>query len=87
MAGSYRHCEKTEGQGDWNEDFTDMIENLGDAYEACHMMFFMIQYLAEWINDSDWRPDRSRDTIIQIAEEEYYEVSRGEKPNPYWEES
>lgn len=51
MAGSYRHCV------DSFEDVTDedlisgkfrfdLIENMGDAYEACEMMYSMIQFLA-----------------------------------------
>ena len=46
MAGSYHHCidEKT---GEFvGEDFTNMIDNLGDAYEACEQMVFMINFLA-----------------------------------------
>jgi len=44
MAGSYKHCVKTNGK--FNENgFTDMIENLGDAYEACEQMYYMIHYL------------------------------------------
>jgi len=40
MAGSYQHC--------LNEDGTfrfDLIENMGDAYEACEEMFELIKIL------------------------------------------
>ena len=88
MAGSYRHCEKKGEElpngeygptGEFDaEFFHDMIENGGDAYEACHMMFWMIQYLA----DNAWT---IREDAIKAAEEAYYEVARGERENPYWD--
>lgn len=78
MAGSYRHCEKTGAEGEFiGGEFTDMIENLGDAHEACEMMFWMIQYLA----DNGWT---NREAAIKRAEEAYYETVRGERINPYW---
>jgi hypothetical protein len=46
MAGSYKHCITPEGKFR-SEDFTDMIENLSDAYEACEEMVFMIDFLAD----------------------------------------
>ncbi len=52
MAGSYEHCTKKDGSfigGDGASAegaFVDMIENLGDAYEACEHMHWMIHYLA-----------------------------------------
>jgi len=45
MAGSYKHCCKADGSFR-DENFTDMIENLGDAQEACEEMHWMISYLA-----------------------------------------
>ena len=45
MAGSYRHVCNEDGSFRTN-DFNDMIENLGDAYEACEEMHFMISYLS-----------------------------------------
>ena len=45
MAGSYKHCTNEDGSFR-SEDFTDLIENLGDAYEACEEMHWMINYLA-----------------------------------------
>lgn len=47
MAGSYKHVCKEDGAfRDDPEDFTGRIENLGDAYEACEEMHFMIGFLA-----------------------------------------
>ena len=46
MAGSYNHCTSEDG-GFIGEEFTSMIENLGDAYEACEEMHYMIRYLAD----------------------------------------
>jgi hypothetical protein len=41
MAGSYNHCTTDDGS------FTfDLIDNLGDAHEACEEMHAMIRYLA-----------------------------------------
>lgn len=45
MAGSYNHCVKKSGKLR-RESFSDMIENLGDAYEAVEEMYGMIWYLA-----------------------------------------
>lgn len=60
MAGSYRHCVDNDGNF-LDVDFTDMIENLGDAYEACEMMVWMIKYLAE-----------ESEAKIQEAEKAFY---------------
>ena len=46
MAGSYDHCCYDNGEFLNNEDFPCLIENLGDAYEACEMMHWMINHLA-----------------------------------------
>lgn len=45
MAGSYLHCCNTDGTFR-TESFYDLIENLGDAYEACEEMYWMIDCLA-----------------------------------------
>lgn len=65
MAGSFKHCER-----DGTFAF-DLIENMGDAHEACHQMFWMIHILTNG--------DRTR---IAEAEERYYEMMRGERPWP-----
>lgn len=47
MAGSYEHCvDEKNGKLLSNEDFINMIENLGDAYEAVEHMYHMIQVLS-----------------------------------------
>ena len=60
MAGSYQHCCKDDGTFD-AENFVGMIENLGDAHEACEMMHWMIGWLAGY--------DKKK---IAAAEEAYY---------------
>lgn len=64
MAGSYGHLRA----GDGSFQF-DLIENLGDAHEACEMTFWMIGFLANG--------DAAR---IAEAEEAYYRHCRGESP-------
>lgn len=71
MAGSYKHCTKKDGSFVASEDFTSMIENLSDAYEACEMMHFMIGFLAS--KDAD---------RIQEAEEAFFASKR--PPLPDW---
>lgn len=46
MAGSYGHVVNDAGALLEFKPFTDMIENLGDAYEAVEEMYWMIHYLA-----------------------------------------
>lgn len=46
MAGSYSHCVADDGQLLRNEDCVQMIENLGDAYEAIEEMYELIWILA-----------------------------------------
>ena len=46
MAGSYKHVVDDRGLLRRPEDFADMIENLGDAYEAIEEMYGMIWLLA-----------------------------------------
>lgn len=46
MAGSYRHIVTDTGNLISTEAFPNMIENLGDAYEAIEEMYGMIWYLA-----------------------------------------
>lgn len=56
MAGSYEHCRARGGKFQF-----DLIENMGDAHEACEMMFEMISILADG--------DRKK---IKAAEATYY---------------
>ena len=66
MAGSYRHCADDTGAFRF-----DAIENMGDAHEACEMMYWMIYVLA------GGSPQRIKD-----AEEIYYRMVRGEMSWP-----
>ncbi len=52
MAGSYGHCREDDGTFRF-----DLIENMGDANEACHEMFHMLQLLGtdEQIEEVDKR--------------------------------
>jgi hypothetical protein len=52
MAGSYNHVVNDDGGLRDNESFVDMIENLGDAYEAVEEMYGMIWYLAHMAPDA-----------------------------------
>ena len=55
MAGSYNHCVDGEtGKLYVNEDLIQMVENLGDAYEAIEEMYGMIWWLA---NQTDHPPE------------------------------
>lgn len=66
MAGSYRHCEGDDGSFRF-----DMIENMGDAYEACEMLYFMVKWLAAFCPD-----DCPAEQRIIMAEAAYYQHSR-----------
>lgn len=59
MAGSWSHC----CEDDSSFRF-DLIENMGDAYEACEQMHFMIAHM----RDHGGTPEE--------AEEAYYEDAR-----------
>jgi hypothetical protein len=68
MAGSWRHMTTGSGRLRNNESFCDMIENLGDAYEAAEECFGMVQYLAEQIA-VETNADRGQ--VIAGAQEHY----------------
>lgn len=46
MAGSWEHMNTLKGELRNNETFVDMIDNLGDAYEAAEECYGMIWWLA-----------------------------------------
>lgn len=52
MAGSYNHIIDNSGDILDNEKFVDMIENLGDAYEACEELYGMIWWMAHMVQDA-----------------------------------
>lgn len=58
MAGSFRHCDD-DGAFQW-----DLIDNMGDALEACEMMHWIIR-------------SRLTEDQISAAEAEYYQILRG----------
>ncbi len=74
MAGSYQHCLGDEGT------FTfDLIENLGDAHEACEMMVYMIDILSRQLSKAEEGPfKRSGSHYTDLAEEAYHKHARGE---------
>ncbi len=72
MAGSYRYCCKEDGTFD-NEGFTEVIENLDDAHEACEMMHWMINHLAEKVSKFGYLSCMNH---IEDAEEAYYKWLR-----------
>lgn len=59
MAGSWQHVVNANGTFIDNDRFPDMIENLGDAYEALEECYGMIVWLtngdAEQINEANER--------------------------------
>lgn len=71
MAGSWQHMTTKSGKLRNNETFCDMIENLGDAYEAAEECYGMIQYLAQIysmdIPGGPWSPEE----LIKLAQEHY----------------
>ena len=78
MAGSWRHMTMDDGRFRDNESFCDMIENLGDAYEAAEECYGMIWYLAAMMaTDLNWTtltefPSREQVlAVIAEAEERY----------------
>ena len=70
MAGSYSHCVDENHVFVGVGDFQGMIENLGDAYEACEEMVFMINFLANGNKEK-----------IEEANKAYYEIIRKENEN------
>lgn len=46
MAGSYLHCIKVHKDGTYSFRGVEMLDGLGDAYEALEEMFDMIEFLS-----------------------------------------
>lgn len=70
MAGSYQHCVTDAGElRQPDGTFNDMIENLGDAYEAIEEMYGMIWLLATERVLSDLEPEE----IVEDAHQRYKE--------------
>lgn len=68
MAGSWQHMTTKSGKLRNNETFCDLIENLGDAYEAAEECYGMVQWLAAELADHTNTP--STDWIAR-AEQNY----------------
>ena len=64
MAGSYRQIFNENGELISNEDFIEMIENLGDAYEMAEECYQIIQIL------SDGRKEKIDEAIKTIYSNE-----------------
>lgn len=79
MAGSYRHCRNNDGSFRF-----DLIENMGDAHEACEMMYFMVNDLAKQLDQSyrEVTSDVSIEILIKESEFRYY---KSINPSITWE--
>lgn len=80
MAGSYGHVVDSKGNLIPNEQFPQMIENLGDAYETIEEMYHMIDILA-----------RGNKKLIAEAYYKYLERVGGDvelaRKRGFWEEN
>lgn len=68
MAGSYNHVVTQNGNLRDNESFVQMIENLGDAYEAVEEMYGMIWWLAAMAPDAG---PMSPVDLVEMARQQY----------------
>lgn len=74
MAGSWEHMVTGRGKLRNNENFADMIENLGDAYEAAEECFGMVWWLAAQLTEARGPGRPSRDQVLAVirqAQEHY----------------
>jgi hypothetical protein len=67
MAGSWQHMTTKNGRLLSNERFVQMIENLGDAYEAAEECYGMVQWLAARVMRST-DPAEHRRLVIKEAQ-------------------
>jgi hypothetical protein len=79
MAGSYNHVTTRSGNLRDNDSFVQMIENLGDAYEAVEEMYGMIWYLA----NIDAPPEGLPAMRVEEARENYKEGLKIAKNTPH----
>lgn len=68
MAGSYKHCVTDAGKLRKGDSFTDLIENLGDAWEAIEEMYGMI-----WLLASEQSTTADLAVIVEDARTRYKE--------------
>jgi hypothetical protein len=76
MAGSFQHVIYHDLH-DPSYRGIDLLENLGDAYEAVEHRAFMLLYLH--YN----RAAGAQPTLVE-ADEHYFQCARGEEPWPAW---
>lgn len=75
MAGSWTHMTTRSGKLRNNKSFTQMIENLGDAYEAAGECYGMIWWLAAQLapeTDGHERETREAAGIWVMTAKEHY---------------
>lgn len=70
MAGSYNHAVTKQGNLRSPESFSDMIENLGDAYEMAEEMYGMIWFLADQAL-GDEPPSEAQREMVERARQNY----------------
>ena len=79
MAGSYRHCIGKDGHFEF-----DLIENMGDAHEACEMMFHMIHTLSRGnsrrISDAEYAYYKEVNPTLTRAE--FDRINTPDRPTP-----
>ena len=80
MAGSYLHIVKKNGKLISNKKFPNMIENLGDAYEAIEECWHMIDILA----DGDKSKIAEAHYKYLVREVGYNRLSKQEYIKNYW---
>lgn len=68
MAGSWLHMTSRSGRLLGNERFCQMIENLGDAYEAAEQCYGMAWYLASLVIQQQGRAPE-RQAILEVIED------------------
>lgn len=71
MAGSFRHVLDDAG----NYAGTDLLENMGDMAEAVEEMAFMLLRIRAVFGGA---------SLVEMAEREYFECCRGERPWPFF---
>lgn len=69
MAGSWNHMTTRSGKLRNNETFAQMIENLGDAYEAAEECYGMIWWLASALARDSAGNDGPRESVLSCISE------------------
>ncbi len=79
MAGSYRHIVNNDNELIDNNEFIDMIENLGDAYEMAQECWWLINILA------GFNKDKIAEAHEEYLRQEVGKVNKYGKAENYWE--